>query len=88
MEFGEQLRLLRKTEGYTQKKLAKLLDSSEIGIRLYETGKRNPNGKFLKNLCKAFPEYMSWIMTGDSETMPQVDPHMKEKERVENTKVI
>jgi len=39
MEFGEQLRLLRKTEGYTQKKLAKLLDSSEIGIRLYETGK-------------------------------------------------
>jgi len=42
----------------------------------------------LGNLCKAFPEYMSWIMTGDSETMPQVDPHMKEKERVENTKVI
>jgi len=27
-------------------------------------------------------------MTGDSETMPQVDPHMKEKERVENTKVV
>jgi len=27
-------------------------------------------------------------MTIDSETMPQIDPHMKEKERVENTKVI
>ena len=78
MEFNERLRLIRKTEGYTQKEFAKLLNSSEIGIRLYETNKRTPNGWFFMVLGKKFPEYSLWLNTGKTGIL-QTSPKIVEK---------
>ncbi len=77
MEFNERLRLLRKTMEYTQKDFAQLLDSAEISIRNYEAGRKNPNGKFIRGLCKKFPEFTLWMMTGNHKVPRQISPEMK-----------
>jgi len=86
-EFNEKLKLLRKTEGYTQKEMAKLLEIDPTNYQRYEYGKVSPNYKIVKKLCSAFPEYSQWLMTDDDEYLPQVDPHIKEEAKDENNKV-
>ncbi len=76
MEFKEKLKLLRKTECYTQKKISELLKSTEISIRNYESGRREPNHEFMEKLCKQFPEYTLWLMTGQT-SGDQIDPYIK-----------
>ena len=87
-EFNEKLKLLRKTEGYTQKEMAKLLEIDPINYQRYEYGKVSPNYKIVKKLCSAFPEYSQWLMTDDDEYMPQVDPHIKEEAKAKAGKVV
>jgi len=87
MGFDEKLKLLRKTEGYTQKKFAELLESSEISIRNYEAGRKNPNGKFYMKLCKIFPEYAYWITTGRIDPPKHIDPYIKSETEVQDNEV-
>jgi DNA-binding XRE family transcriptional regulator len=87
-EFNEKLKLLRKTEDYTQKEMAKLLEIDPTNYQRYEYGKVLPNYKIVKKLCSAFPEYSQWLMTDDDEYMPQVDPHIKEEAKDEVGKVV
>ena len=63
MDFSEKIKEIRKTEGYTQKKFAELIDVSEDSIRNYENNRRIPTGDVLKNICQQFPEYALWLMT-------------------------
>ena len=86
-EFNEKLKLLRKTEGYTQKEMAKLLEIDPTNYQRYEYGKVSPNYKIVKKLCSAFPEYSQWLMTDNDEYMPQVDPHIKKEAMVEIDKL-
>lgn len=43
MEFGQQLKTIRKEKGMTQVQLAKLLDVSEASVRNWEQGISTPN---------------------------------------------
>ena len=88
MEFKEKLKSLRDIEDYTQKDMAKLLEIDPTNYQRYEYGKVSPNYKIVKKLCSEFPEYSQWLMTDDDNYMPQSDPFTKEKEKIENTKVI
>ncbi|MFI3254389.1 MAG: helix-turn-helix transcriptional regulator [Eubacteriales bacterium] len=53
MRAGERILFYRKGVGLTQKKLAELSGVSEISIRKYELGSRNPKPEQLKKLAKA-----------------------------------
>ncbi len=64
MEFNEQLRLIRDTENYTQKKFASLLKIDPTNYQRYEYGKVSPNHKIVKRICELFPEYSLWLNTG------------------------
>jgi DNA-binding XRE family transcriptional regulator len=64
MEFNQQLKLIRKIEGYTQKKLASLLEIDPTNYQRYEYGKVSSNYKIVKRICNLFPEYSLWLMTG------------------------
>ncbi|MFI3249531.1 MAG: helix-turn-helix transcriptional regulator [Eubacteriales bacterium] len=53
MRAGEKILYHRRRVGLTQKKLAELSGVSEISIRKYELGSRNPKPEQLKKLAKA-----------------------------------
>jgi len=52
MSIGESIRLARKNQNLTQKKLAELSGVAEISIRQYEGGKRQPQFDKLVMLAK------------------------------------
>jgi transcriptional regulator with XRE-family HTH domain len=63
MNLSKKLKLLRKTEGYTQVALSKVLRVGYPSIQNYECGYRKPNHRFMQKLCQQFPEYTLWLMT-------------------------
>lgn len=65
MKTSEKLKLLRKTEKYTQKQLAELLGITEQNYQKYEYGKIMPKHEIMQKLCSQFPEYILWLMTDD-----------------------
>ena len=50
MEFGQQLKTIRKEKGMTQVQLAKFLDVSEASVRNWEQGTSTPNRTCLQIL--------------------------------------
>jgi transcriptional regulator with XRE-family HTH domain len=83
MELNEKLKLLRKTEGYTQKEFAKLLKVDETNYQRYEYGKVSPNFKIMQKLANLHPEYSLWLLTGEVDLPNQTAPHIKSNERLE-----
>lgn len=53
MNIGERIRTIRKAKGFTQKDLAVLSGTSEITVRQYETGKRQPRIEQLSLIADA-----------------------------------
>jgi transcriptional regulator with XRE-family HTH domain len=52
--FGEWLRDLRKKRGLSQRKLAKLLGTSQSRVCEWEQGRAFPQGNSMQNICKVF----------------------------------
>ncbi len=80
MNFARRMKLLRKTKGYTQKDFAKLLKIGYSTYQQYEMETVEPKNKFTQRLCKTFPEYTLWLMTGDLEELRQIDPYLQEEQ--------
>jgi len=78
MELNEKLKLIRKTEKYTQRQLAELLNIDETNYQRYEYGNVSPNTKIIQKLCQKFPEYTLWLMTGKT-SGDQIDPFIKQE---------
>lgn len=75
MNLSEKIKLLRQTEGLTQKKLSELAGIDVTSIQNYENGRRKPNTDFMETLCNAFPEYTLWLMTDDEKvSVTQINP--------------
>lgn len=51
MSIGENIKMLRKEKGLTQKELAKLSGLSEVSIINYEKGRRSPSAKILYQIA-------------------------------------
>lgn len=77
MKLSEKVKLVRKTEGYTQKNFSKLMGSGLTTITNYEGGHSEPNSEFMQKLCQTFPEYTLWLMTGKT-SGDQIDPSIKQ----------
>ena len=54
MTFGENLRLLRTSRGYTQEKFARILQSNQANITAWERGTRMPNIETIRFIAKTF----------------------------------
>lgn len=67
MEIGEQLRTARKNAGLTQAEVAKNAEIAINSLRLYESGKRQPNLEQLSRIAKALGISVARLMGWDSE---------------------
>ena len=78
MKLSKKLKLLRKTQGYTQIELAKTLNVGYSSIQNYECGYRKPNHRFMQKLCQQFPQYALWFMTDDIDVKKTENKALKE----------
>jgi len=70
--FGDNLRALRKSRGYTQEKFAEILDSNQANITAWETGSRIPTLSTIQKIAKTFHVPLSSLI-GAKETGMQDD---------------
>jgi transcriptional regulator with XRE-family HTH domain len=84
MNLSEKLKLLRSTEGFTQKKLSKLVDCGYSTYQKYELGIHEPPHKVIAKICQKFPEYTLWLMTGKT-SGDQIDPFIKQEKSDKTT---
>lgn len=54
MTFGEKLKQLRKSKGYSQEQLAKMLHMGRSAISMYESDQREPNFETLEAIADIF----------------------------------
>ncbi|MDO4742608.1 MAG: helix-turn-helix transcriptional regulator [bacterium] len=54
LNFGKNLRILRKSKGYTQGQLGKLLGVSASTVGMYEQNRRAPQSTMLKRISDVF----------------------------------
>lgn len=52
--FGENLRELRKSRGYSQDKFARLIGSNQITLSSWEVGTRTPSVETIRRIAKIF----------------------------------
>lgn len=52
MKINEKIKMLRKEKGLTQKEFANIINISEMSVRRYESGDRQPNIKTLTKIAK------------------------------------
>ena len=64
MTIGERIRQARNEKGLTQKQLGSISGTSEITIRQYELGKRQPRIEQLKSIASALDVDVNWLMNG------------------------
>jgi len=63
MNINEKLKLLRKTQGYTQKQFSELLECGYSTYQQHEIGLHQLSSRFMQKLCQLHPEYALWLMT-------------------------
>jgi len=64
-EVAQRLRTMRKSRGYTQRDLAKLMGVSPSSISMYETGERGPDFETLESFADVFNVSLSDIIGDD-----------------------
>jgi transcriptional regulator with XRE-family HTH domain len=64
---GNILKKLRKDKNLTQKQLGELVGVTDSAIRLFETNKRTPAFKTLKNLAEVLEVTIEFLATGEGE---------------------
>ena len=63
INFGNNLRMLRKSKGYTQEELGTMVGVNKRTISVWETGKCEPSFTLLAKLCEIFDETFDNILT-------------------------
>ena len=65
--FREQLKLYRKTHGFTQEQLASAIGIAKSTVSMYESGKREPDFDTIKAISEALNVSMSLLIDGEDE---------------------
>lgn len=65
MTIGERIKTARKSEGLTQKQLGELSGTSEITVRQYERGTRQPRIEQLKRIADVLGVSAAYLLVGD-----------------------
>lgn len=61
------IRKLRKALDLTQQEFASRIGTSQNSLAGYETGRRNPSGSVINNICKEFHVNEDWLRNGSGE---------------------
>ncbi len=78
MKINERIKLIRITEGFTQSDFADLIGVvSDRSVRMIENGKSEVGSAKIERICKRFPEYTLWLMTGKTQPPHQIDPYIR-----------
>ena len=84
MKFSKKLKLIRKTEGYTQIKIGNLLRIAVMSVQRFEKGEQEPRNKTIKKLCNIHPEYAYWLMTDEIDPPNHIDSYIKCETKIQN----
>lgn len=63
--FGENLRQLRLSRGYTQEKFSKVIDSNQSNVTAWERGTRMPNLETIQFIADTFKVPLSSLISVD-----------------------
>lgn len=80
MTFGEKLQSLRKTNGYSQEKIAELLEVSRQSVSKWEVGESMPETNKIILLSKIFNVSIDYLLIDEEDTQPE---DTKEEQSVE-----
>lgn len=61
--FGENLRALRKSRGYSQEKFARVIDSTQAAVTAWERGERTPNVAMMRRIADTFKVPLSSLIS-------------------------
>lgn len=73
MSFGPRLRKLRENKKITQKELAKILNTSESAIGMYERGEREPNFETVDKIANYFSVTSDYLLGRSNNPAPNQD---------------
>lgn len=65
--MDERIKNLRKALNLTQQRFAERIGSTQNAVTNYESGRRNPSGSVVNNICKEFDVNEQWLRTGEGE---------------------
>lgn len=60
--FGENLRALRKSRGYSQEKFAQVINSNQANVTAWERGTRTPTLNTIKGIAEVFSVPLSSLL--------------------------
>lgn len=83
MTLAERVKMLRKTLGITQQKLADRLGMKQNTIATYEMGRAIPSDPTIKSICREFNVSETWLRTGEGEMFIQLAKEDELKTAVE-----
>ena len=78
MEFKDVLKQLRQSRGYSQVRLAELLDVSSGLIGMYEIGKRKPSYEQLESMADFFNVSTDYLIGKENRSTYYLDPAVAE----------
>jgi len=64
--FGENLRVLRKSRGYTQERFASVIGSTQAAVTAWERSERIPNLAMIKHIADTFKVPVSSLISMES----------------------
>ena len=67
--FGENLRNLRKSRGYSQIKFAQAINSNQVNVSAWETGTRNPSLSTVRHIADVFKVPLSSLISLEDTTL-------------------
>ena len=80
MEFGDRIKSMRIDRAMTQKELGKYLGVTELSVRCWENGTKNPSMSAIMSLSELFnvsTDYLLGMQTGDADD----NPFLNQRER-------
>jgi len=73
--IGQKIRLIREAENLGRTRFSKLIECNERSLVNTELNALSCNSKILEAICKQFPQYTLWLMTGKTDyKVDQIEP--------------
>lgn len=70
MTKGERIRYIRKSSGLTMAAFGNRIGISPAAVSKIESGKNNPDGPTVKNICREFGVAEKWLTSGEGAIKP------------------
>ena len=67
--FGENIRALRKSRGYSQDRFARIINSNQVNVSAWEVGSRVPTLSTIKHIAETFHVPLTSLISSDTTGM-------------------